>query len=241
MRRQRLRKAVLVTGAVALLLAVPVAVRTSSAYATGGFPGPHLVMVSNAEAQPGIVVQDQGDRRSESHHFHVGITGSFGGDEFEFCLEAEPRTLDGRNGGIVQVWDCIWPPQAATVEFPQWGWQFEPTSVTGLYRIRMGDKCLDADNTYGIRNGDRTQLWDCLGPYQTNQYWWLVANGSEQWDGPQTLAIKNDATGKCLFMNNQPELADYSPALVWDCLNIGDGGIVGEMFTPERISWPGEP
>lgn len=226
-----------IAGTVTLLFAGSLALPTS-AYATGGFPGPDLTMVSDATARPGTVVADQGDRRAESGHFHIGIMGIGGRDEFEHCLQAEPRTLDGRNGGIVQVWDCT--QNSPVSNFPETGWQFEPTSVTGLYRIRMGAKCLDADNTYGIRNGDRTQLWDCLGPGQTNQYWWLVANGSEQWNGAQTLAIKNDATGKCLFMDTDTDLADYSPALVWDCWYLGSGGTVGQMFTPERVPWPGE-
>jgi hypothetical protein len=28
---------------------------------------------------------------------------------------------------------------------------------------------------------------------------------------------------------------------LWDCIHIGSGGAVGEMFTPERITWPSEP
>ena len=65
-------------------------------------------------------------------------------------------------------------------------------------------------------------------------------SASENWNGAQTLAIKNDATGKCLFMDTDTNLANYSPALVWDCVGIGTGGTLGEMFTPERITWPGE-
>jgi len=160
-RIRRLRPIAIFVTAALTVLAGQLVLRASPAHADT-FPGTVLTMVEPGVAQPGTFAADQGDRRHESFHYGVGMTGIGGRDPLENCLEAEPRTLDGRNGGIVQINPCVF--QAAVVFFWQWGWQFEPTNVDGLYRIRMGDKCLDADNTFGIRNGDRVQLWDCLGP-----------------------------------------------------------------------------
>jgi hypothetical protein len=84
-------------------------------------------------------------------------------------VEGEPRT-NGTNGGIVQINPCITRPRFVPPGW-HWGWRFERTGVTGLYRIHLGIKCLDADNRFGLRNGDRVQLWECLETWQHNQYW----------------------------------------------------------------------
>ena len=107
----------------------------------------------------------------------------------------------------------------------------------------MGDKCLDADNTFGVRNGDRAQLWDCLGPGWTNQYWWLVNDGSRRSNddpAPRTIVIKNDANGKCLDIDADTNFGPDSPALVWDCIFHPQGGIMGQAFTPVATSEPGK-
>jgi hypothetical protein len=231
-RIRQLRTIAIIATAAVTILAGQLVVRAAPAYA-GTVPGTFLTMVEPDVAQPGTVVADQGDRRHESFHFVVGMTDLSGRDPFANCLEAEPRTLDGRNGGIVQINPCVF--KALTVFFWQWGWQFEPTSVNGLFRIRMGDKCLDADNAFGIRNGDRVQLWDCLGPGQLNQYWWLVNNHTGD-----TIAIRNDANGKCLLIDSDQNFAPYSRALIWDCYWLDQGGIMGQQFTPRRVTWAGE-
>lgn len=232
MRIRRLRPIAIVVMAVTTVLAGQLVLRASPAHA-GVVPGTFLTMVEPGAAQPGTFAADQGDRRHESFHYRVGLTDLGGRDPFANCLEAEPRTLDGRNGGIVQINPCV--IRAVVVYFWQWGWQFEPTSVDGMFRIRMGDKCLDADNTYGIRNGDRVQLWDCLGPGQLNQYWWLVNNHSGG-----TIAIVNDADGKCLNIYSDSNFAVNSPALIWDCYWLDSGGMLGQRFTPQRMTWDGE-
>ena len=224
--------------AAVVVLAGQAVVRTAPAHAEAVFPGTWLTTVSYDEAQPMTYAADQGDRRNESAHYMVTMQAF---DRSTDCLHADDRTLDGRNGGIVELNACI--HTGIRIPFWQWGWQFEPTSVTGLYRIHMGDKCLDADNTFGVRNGDRAQLWDCLGPGWTNQYWWLVNDGSRRSNddpAPRTIVIKNDANGKCLDIDADTNFGPDSPALVWDCIFHPQGGIMGQAFTPVATSEPGK-
>jgi hypothetical protein len=88
-------------------------------------------------------------------------------------LDADSDTV-AFNGGFVQTWHCN--------SSHNQNWAFDSTSVPGLYRIRTGvnGKCLDEDNTSGGATGSRLQMWDCLGPGQLNQFFWLVRN--DQWD-----------------------------------------------------------
>jgi len=84
-------------------------------------------------------------------------------------LDADSDTV-GRNGGKVQTWSCN--------NSHNQNWAFDETDVRGLYRIRTGanGKCLDEDNTRGGATLSRLQMWDCLGPGQLNQFFWIVRN-----------------------------------------------------------------
>jgi hypothetical protein len=94
------------------------------------------------------------------------------------CLDADSDTV-GRNGSHNQ------------------NWAFDSTSVTGLCRIRTGanGKCLDADNRFGGGNNTTIQMWDCLGPGQRNQFWWLVDNGD-------SLLLVSNLDGRCALAND---------------------------------------
>jgi hypothetical protein len=175
-----------------------------------------LVAVSWDEVRIGYV-SDGVDRLDRTLRHEIGILNLPATRNFDFCVEAEPITVT-RNGGIIQVMGC---------NFDGYNdWRFEPTDVAGLYRIRIGgERCMDADNRFGIRNGDRVQLWDCLGGWDLNQYWWLVGDDEH---GPFQLV--NDADGKCLSsLNSGVELRDYDPSIIWDCFT-GGRAWTQEMF-----------
>lgn len=88
-------------------------------------------------------------------------------------LDADSGTV-AFNGGFVQTFHCN--------SSHNQNWAFDSTNVPGLYRIRTGvnGKCLDEDNRFGGATGSRLQMWDCLGPRQLNQFFWLVRN--DNWD-----------------------------------------------------------
>jgi hypothetical protein len=58
---------------------------------------------------------------------------------------------------------------------------------------------------------------------------------------PDTLQILSNANGMCLTINADMNFAKYSPAIISDCYRLGYGGTVGQRFTPEARTWPGEP
>jgi hypothetical protein len=210
------------------VLSGPVVLRASPASAeAGNFWDTPLKTVTPDMIETGRITDGQ-DRVAQSEHYRIGMEGIGGRDPFEHCVEAEPRTA-ANNGGIVQINPCLQRP--GVHPWWQWDWRFEPTDVIGLYRIRMGPKCLDVDNSFGIRNGDRVQLWDCLGPFQTNQYWWLVNIGLDD-----RLAMVSDAADrKCLIIDADRDFADYSPALIWDCMYLNRFGQLGQRFTPQNL------
>jgi hypothetical protein len=213
--------------AVTMLTGLVVLPVSPASAGVGNFLDTPLKTVTPDMIQVGRIT-DGLDRMAQAEFYRIGMEGFGGRDPFEHCVEAEPRTA-ADNGGIVQINPCLYHP--VTHPWWQWDWRFEPTDVPGLYRIHLGPKCLDVDNSYGVRNGDRVQLWDCLGQFQTNQYWWLVNVGLSD-----KLAIVSDAVyRKCVTIDADLDFADYSPALIWDCQYLDSLGQVGQRFTPENF------
>jgi hypothetical protein len=225
MRTRRL--VVIAVAAVMALSGLCVVHVPAASAAAGNFLDTPLTIVTSDLIRTGTITDGQ-DRVARSEHYLIGMESIGGRDPFEHCVEVEPRTA-ADNGGIVQINPCLQRP--GTRPWWQWEWRFEPTDVVGLYRIHLGPKCLDADNSHGIRNGDRVQLWDCLGPFQTNQYWWLVNIGVAD-----RLAVVSDAADrKCLIIDGDRDFADYSPALIWDCISLDRFGQLGQRFTPMNL------
>jgi hypothetical protein len=233
----RIRSWLLVTAAsaVVVLTLVVGVVRAPSAHAdVWRVPDSDLDAVSADLIQVGRTITTTRPVTG-THHYRIGMSGLGGCDLFENCVEGEPGT-NGTNGGVVQISPCITHPVFVPPGW-QWGWRFARTEVTGLYRIHLGTKCLDADNRFGIRRGDKVQLWECIGTGQHNQYWWLVGNPYDR----DTIQIVSHANGMCLSIDADRNFARYSPAVMLDCHWLGSGGIKGQRFTPEARTWPGEP
>jgi hypothetical protein len=182
---------------------------SSAAVVPPGDGIPHSVTPDRVRL--GTVVGDT-DRVAESASITIDLLNLAGRAERQHCLDAEMRKIT-RDGGVVQVKRCIAGPI-----FGSQDWRFEPTEVSGLYRIRIGgERCLDADNRFGLRNGDKIQIFQCRGGAQTNQHWWLVES---RLGGPFQLV--SNANGRCMsikLLGDNPAhwLDDYSPAVLLDC------------------------
>src|SRR3954447_6620186 len=74
------------------------------------------------------------------------------------CLDADLNTI-GRNGAVVQLWDCNGQRQQQ--------WLYGPD---GTLRSAYNGRCLDADLNTTWRNGRVVQLWDCNS--QPQQRWY---------------------------------------------------------------------
>jgi hypothetical protein len=206
---------------VAIVVSGQVILKPSAAHAdVQTVPVSLLKMVSRDLVTFGTVVRGD-DRVGESDEHLIAVQG-IGRGRFDHCVEIDPFT-ENVNGRAVHVAPCALQP----IRFPwwQWGFKFEPTEAVGLYRIHLAGKCLDADNSFGLNNGDRVQLWECLGPGQTNQYWWLVNIGGGQ------VEIVNNARDKCLTIDNSRLLAPGSPAVIWDCFQT-----LGQQMMPQAVS-----
>jgi hypothetical protein len=212
-----------------VLLAVPVILNPSVASA-----GPKGVPIRNFTVLPAgtrlnlrtTVPDGTSDFPGGAH-----VTEVVNGNPYEKCIEAEPLTAH-QDGGFVHVNFCD-PSDLGGNKWWQWEWRFEPTRVKGLYRIHVGAKCVDADNSNGLENGARIQMWECLGGGQHNQYWWMVDSGIEiiRSDGSRrkenSINMVSNANGRCLSIDNSRDLEPYSQAVLLDCQNDQ-----GQRFSP---------
>jgi hypothetical protein len=85
----------------------------------------------------------------------------------DLCLTAAGAgSAAGQDGDRVEVATC--DGAASQVWIPE-QWEAGGTRFTWLVNDRYQSKCLNARNRGGLRNGQRTMLWDC---YQSpNEYW----------------------------------------------------------------------
>jgi hypothetical protein len=129
-------------------------------------------------------------------------------------MDADDDTV-GHNGGKVQTFGCNGQRYQ--------DWYLDSTDVRGLFRIRtvVNGRCLDADNTGGL-TVRRLQVWDCLGPGQLNQYWWLVAEPNGR------TRFVSDWNGQC--MQADDVWANSEDLQLYDCLD-----------TPQELWWPRDP
>jgi hypothetical protein len=78
------------------------------------------------------------------------------------CLDADLNTI-GRNGTVVQLWDCN--------RFTQQRWVAVRGTRGGIIIVNLRAKrCLDADAPNAFRDGARVQLWDCNASAQQEWY-----------------------------------------------------------------------
>jgi hypothetical protein len=86
------------------------------------------------------------------------------------------------------------------------------------FKAYVGGKCLDAEAHQLGGNGTPVQLWECLGPGQTNQRWFLrpwsmtVSGGAVG-----AYQLVNAANGRCLDVP-WPSTGNGTRLQLWDCL-----------------------
>ncbi|WP_117213082.1 RICIN domain-containing protein [Allorhizocola rhizosphaerae] len=121
------------------------------------------------------------------------------------CLDAAWEGIGG-NGTRVQLWDCYGPGQLNQ----QWYFRNPDPSDPLATQIvnKASGRCLDATYQSGGVNGTPLQLWDCYGPGQLNQIWYLdyahpyvnmiirskmyrrVADAAWQWQGANGTPVQ---------------------------------------------------
>lgn len=100
----------------------------------------------------------------------------------------------GQDGGGVQVSPCtrlahseIWIPAQ---------YEADGSSYTWLVNDQYQSMCLNADNTGGLRQGSRVQLWNCYPPKRDD-----FTRFNESWDfGTWLRAMQSGATSYPLFL-----------------------------------------
>ncbi|MFE7129898.1 RICIN domain-containing protein [Streptomyces sp. NPDC057638] len=101
----------------------------------------------------------------------------------------------------------------------RWDIAWVYTQAGGYYELRGATSglCLDADWGSIGTNGTRMQVWNCVGPAQTNQHWRMrpVTNL------PNTYQITVETNNRCL--DGHLQTIDQNPGRVqlWDCLGAG--------------------
>lgn len=93
-----------------------------------------------------------------------------------------------------------------------------PYNIRSLYTGFSGNWCMDVrDVSYS--NGALIQLYQCLGPNQMNQRWYLFP--VPEWTGYYNVyQIVAAHSGKCLDVKDY-NLSDGAPLQQWDCLGYG--------------------
>jgi hypothetical protein len=113
--------------------------------------------------------------------FRVMLEGNASGK----CLEAKPGT--GRNGGVVQLWQC-----ESSNNYEWWTIiQGAPSANPVLDNVASGH-CLDTTGTTGI------QQYDCNTTMDASQRWWVNGSGALHPDGASLYTLQNSGSGKCL-------------------------------------------
>jgi Ricin-type beta-trefoil lectin domain len=125
------------------------------------------------------------------------------------CLGADPKAPIGNSGAGIQLRDCL------DKTHPNQIWYFESTPVAGQYRVRNGsnNRCLDADLATIGTNGTELQLWDCLGPDRTDQYWRLRASSNYL----HVFHLVNLRSGQCLDADLPSINTPDAKVQLWSC------------------------
>jgi hypothetical protein len=95
------------------------------------------------------------------------------------CLDADSRNITVY-GDKVQVYQCFYDPD----QHPnQWWWLSNPPADGSFGETLIvnaaSNLCLDADNSRGLGNGSKVQLWGCFWDRQhhANQWWSFGPDG----------------------------------------------------------------
>lgn len=87
---------------------------------------------------------------------------------------------------------------------------------SAVYQLRSAANtslCLDADTNGGGVNGNKVQLYTCLGTSQPNQFWW--PRSGVTW----TELVNAKYQTKCLDADNSGGIHNGVKIQLWDCFN----------------------
>lgn len=102
---------------------------------------------------------------------------------------------------------------------------YGPLDITVVYNGR----CLDAHLGAINQNGTPVQLWDCLGPGQLNQQWYV-----EEVSYYSEYRIINAASGRCLDAHAGLLHQNGTPVQLWDCLGNNQWNQIWQLYWDTR-------
>ncbi|MEV6871619.1 RICIN domain-containing protein [Amycolatopsis sp. NPDC051128] len=126
------------------------------------------------------------------------------------CLDAAAEHIHD-NGTPVQLWTCY----DDSYRNQRWSIRHQGYDGVGeLYQIvnLESSRCLDATAEWGGVNGTPIQLWDCYGPGQTNQLWYI------RWHDPgfTIYTIESVAFHRLLDAKAEQLCCPHTPIQLWD-------------------------
>ena len=126
------------------------------------------------------------------------------------CLDAAAQ-YNGANGTPVQLWDCYGPGQLNQQ------WYLRYVSYYSEYQVvnKASGRCLDAAAQYNGANGSPIQLWDCYGPGQLNQVWYVYRDSGDHY------ILRSKGSGRVVDAAAQYNSVNGTPIQLWDDLGQG--------------------
>jgi Ricin-type beta-trefoil lectin domain len=99
--------------------------------------------------------------------------------------QASAGSTAGRNGDKVQLWTCTGNNNQSWIPI-DWETPLPPgvmhSAATRMVNAKYQSECLNADDSHGLANGSKVQLWSCIVRSLNGQwlfpYWYGKGSGS---------------------------------------------------------------
>jgi hypothetical protein len=153
-----------------------------------------------------------------------------------YCLDANDQgSSAGKNGDKVQLWACQDPPTPNQEWFLN-GTDPSNTNFTELANDEYQNDCLNANDTGGLVNGSRVQLWSC-GAASANEFWDTGFNDPNGWQYCLEDTVGNDC--RLYLLQDYPDFV-----LNANSSGIGNGDYV-QVWSPQATGpntewWSGQ-
>jgi hypothetical protein len=137
-----------------------------------------------------------------------------------YCLDAnDAGSSAGKNGDKVQLWAC-------TGNFNQMWYAVDEVSG-GYWQLENDEfpsECLNANDTGGLGNGSRAQLWSCT-VYTGNEYWDYTHWSSCTVGGTTYCELAVEAGNNLCLNANSSDVSNGDYVQVWSCSATGDADL----------------
>lgn len=203
-----------VAAALSLAAAAPAGASPSHAWSRAAAAGGARSMPAAAPLSGLRIVKVQGPPLSPRQALNSGATITLENYyNSALCLDAnDSGSTAGQNGDKVQLWTCSGKANQS------WTLYKQGSAALGdftLYNDKYPSKCLNADDSGGLANGRKVQLWTCG---TTSNFYWYV--------GSWSICLESDAT--CVLYLNAD---NYQFVLDARSQSIGNGDQV-QIWNP---------